>query len=86
MRLIVVGGGFGGIKTALQLAKDRSNTVTLISDKDHFVYYPSLYAVATGGARKQSFVSLEEIFAGTRVTVIQDTITGYDPRRRIIRG
>ena len=86
MRLIVVGGGFGGIKTALQLAKDRSNSVTLISDKDHCVYYPSLYGVATGGARKQSFVSLEEIFAGTRVTVIQDTITGYDPRRRIITG
>ncbi|MBP7775290.1 MAG: FAD-dependent oxidoreductase [Candidatus Saccharimonas sp.] len=84
MHIVIVGGGFGGIKAALELAKDHGNTVTLISDKDHFVYYPSLYAVATGGARRQSFVPLSEIVAGTRVKFIQDTITTYDPERRVV--
>lgn len=84
MHIVIVGGGFGGIKAALELAKDRGNTVTIISDKDHFVYYPSLYAVATGGARKQSFVPLSKIVHGTRIKLIQDTITSYDPARRIV--
>lgn len=86
MHIVIVGGGFGGIKAALELAKNHAMSVTLISNKDHFVYYPSLYAVATGGTRKQSFVPLSDIFRGTRVKFVQDTIVGYDPARRIING
>ena len=86
MNIVIVGGGFAGIKTALLLAKDRDMHVTLISDRDHFVYYPALYAVATGGAQRQSFVPLRDIFADTRVRIIHDTITGYDPVRRIVSG
>lgn len=86
MRVIVVGGGFGGIRTARELAKDHGIDVTLISDKDHFVYYPALYAVATGGTRRQSFIPLHDVFRGTRVKVVHDTIIGYDPARRMVRG
>ncbi|MFZ1812444.1 MAG: FAD-dependent oxidoreductase [Candidatus Saccharimonadales bacterium] len=86
MNIVIVGGGFAGVKTALLLARQRHVRVTLISDRDHFVYYPALYAVATGGAQRQSFVPLSEIFAGTSVQVVHDTITGYDPTRRIVSG
>jgi NADH dehydrogenase len=83
-KVIIVGGGFGGIKAALELEKRDDIDVTLISDKDHFIYYPSLYAVATGGSSRQSFVPLNSIFKGTRVNVIVDTIETYDPERRLI--
>lgn len=86
MKIVVVGGGFGGIKTALLLSKNRQMNVTLISDKDYFVYYPALYAVATGGAQRQSFVPLDQIFVGCRVRVVHDRIVGYDPVRRLVRG
>ena len=32
MHITIVGGGFGGIKAALELAKDQKNQITLISD------------------------------------------------------
>lgn len=86
MKVVIVGGGFGGVKTALEIAKDSSIHVTLISDKDHFVYYPALYAVATGGAQRQSFVPLSQIFHNSSVTVVKDEIVGYDPVRRLVRG
>ncbi len=86
MNVVIVGGGFGGIKVALKLSKQRSIRVTLISDKDHFTYYPSLYSVATGGAWRQSFVPLTTILGHTRVKIVNDQIVGYDPSRRMVRG
>ena len=83
-KVIIVGGGFGGIKAALELSKRSDIDVTLISDKDHFIYYPSLYSVATGGSSRQSFVPLKSIFEDTKVNIIVDTIETYDPHRKLI--
>ena len=85
-KVVIIGGGFGGIKAAIELSKHTFVDVTLISDKDHFIYYPSLYAVATGGSRRQSFVSLSTILRGKNVKIVVDKIEGYDPERKIIRG
>ena len=48
---MIVGGGFGGVRTALKLAKNPRNEVTLISDREEFQYYPALYSSATGHSR-----------------------------------
>ncbi len=85
-KVVIVGGGFGGVKAALELAKVSQVQVTLISNRDHFTYYPSLYAVATGGSKRQSFVPLSTIFQGTSVKLVIDTIEGYEPHRRLVRG
>lgn len=63
-RVVIVGGGFGGIKTAIELAGEKNIEVTLISDKEYFLYYPSLYETATGGARRVSIAHLGDIFKG----------------------
>lgn len=86
MKVVVVGGGFGGVKAALLLAKSRHMKVTLISDRDHFLYYPSLYATATGHSSRQSIVSLHDIVRGSRVQLIIDRISGLDTHRRIVVG
>ncbi len=85
-KIVIVGGGFGGVKAALELAKNSRMDVTLISDRDYFTYYPSLYAVATGGSKRQSFVPLSTVFRGTSVKVVRDTIEGYEPHRKLVRG
>jgi NADH dehydrogenase len=66
-QILIVGGGFGGVKAALELADEPRLNVTLISDRQNFRYYPALYHTATGGTRAQSSIPLEKIFAGTNV-------------------
>jgi len=45
-KVVIVGGGFGGLFTALELAG--SADVTLVTDDDHFVFTPMLYEYFSG--------------------------------------
>ncbi|HEY2962101.1 MAG TPA: NAD(P)/FAD-dependent oxidoreductase [Pyrinomonadaceae bacterium] len=45
-RIVIIGGGFGGLFTALDLGG--SLDVTLITDEDHFVFTPMLYEYFSG--------------------------------------
>eukprot|EP00597_Dinobryon_sp_UTEXLB2267_P004609 CAMPEP_0170065156 /NCGR_PEP_ID=MMETSP0019_2-20121128/5350_1 /TAXON_ID=98059 /ORGANISM="Dinobryon sp., Strain UTEXLB2267" /LENGTH=494 /DNA_ID=CAMNT_0010271957 /DNA_START=61 /DNA_END=1545 /DNA_ORIENTATION=- len=52
-RVLVVGGGFGGLYTALQLSKllrNENAEVFLLDPKDRFVFLPLLYELAVGTA------------------------------------
>ncbi len=84
MRIVIVGGGFAGVKSALELSKNPDLSVTLISDKDHFLYYPSLYATATGGTHLESVVPLTKIFRNHSVKLVIDTIERFDPTRKVV--
>lgn len=84
MNVVIVGGGFGGIKAALELAKDSRIQVTLVSDRDHFLFYPALYSTATGRSRRQSILPLSKVFQSSNVRIIQDTVVGLDTIRRIV--
>ena len=85
MQITIVGGGFGGVKAALELAKNKKNRITLISDKTDFQYYPGLYGTATGHSHLQSWVPLGEIFADhDNIDVIIDTVTTLDKEAKKI--
>jgi len=87
MNITIVGGGFGGVKTALELAKHKDNHITLITDKPDFQYYPALYGTATGRSHLQSWVPLGEIFADIQnIRVHIDVITAIDPSKKMVRG
>src|ERR1043166_7965549 len=45
-RIVIIGGGFAGLFTALELAG--SADVTLVVDSDHFVFTPMLYEYLSG--------------------------------------
>jgi len=85
-KVIVVGGGFGGIKTALELCSTPGIEVTLISDKDHFIYYPALYATATGGSYLQSMAQLKDIVGPRDIHLIIDEVVGLDTIRKHVVG
>lgn len=48
----VIGGGFGGLYTALQISKqlDKQDDIYLIDKKDSFVFLPLLYELSVGNA------------------------------------
>lgn len=74
-RVLILGGGFAGVKTALELCDDERFAVTLLSDDDEMRYYPTLYRTATGGHRANSSIPLTTIFEGKPVTLAQGTAT-----------
>lgn len=87
MNITIVGSGFGGVKAALELAENKNNHITVITDKPDFQYYPALFNTATGYRHLQSWVPLGVIFAGkSNIRVILDTAVKIDPEARIITG
>jgi len=87
MKITIVGGGFGGVKAALELSKNKKNRITLITDKTDFQYYPGLYSTATGKSHLQSWVPLGEIFAGRdNVLVVIDTVEKINKKEKTLVG
>lgn len=79
---VIVGGGFGGIRTALDLVKRMGCDVTLISDNPNFEYYPGLHKMLGVGGKAVVSIPLADIFAGTGVSVIIERVTSIDASLR----
>jgi NADH:ubiquinone reductase (H+-translocating) len=77
-KVLILGGGFGGIKTALELSTNKAFGVTLISDQENFRYYPALYRSATGGRAAASQIPLPEIFDNKPVKIVHGSAEAVD--------
>mgnify|MGYP003385496483 CR=1 FL=1 len=86
MNVLIIGGGFAGVKLARNLANDARFSVTLMSDRDHFEYHAALYRSATGRSHLEVAVPLAEVFANSRVTVVQDTAVALDNDGKTVMG
>ena len=87
--ILIVGGGFGGVRCALDLAKLRlvgNPRVVLLSDKPHFEHIPSLYKVATGCSPLEVCIPLREIFARRKIEVCTETVDGAHLSEKILIG
>lgn len=83
-KVLIVGGGFGGVKAALGLADDPRFDTTLLSDNTHFRYYPTLYHAATGGRMAGSSIPLSNILGRDPVEIVQGEATTLDRRARTV--
>jgi NADH dehydrogenase len=83
-KILIVGGGFAGVRTASRLGKLNRFEVTLISNLPTFAYYPQFYHSATGGSRSESALPLDEVLEGTGVKLIKDVIVKIDPQARTV--
>lgn len=76
MNITIVGGGFGGVKAALELAQESTNKIKLITDKPDFQYYPALYSAVTKRNHLEYWVPLNTIFKNiNNVEIVIDTVT-----------
>ncbi|HKU18061.1 MAG TPA: NAD(P)/FAD-dependent oxidoreductase [Candidatus Saccharimonadales bacterium] len=85
-KIVIVGGGFAGVKTALELAGCTGCEVTLVSEHSHFRYYPGLYHTATGGRRAGSRIALENILQGSGVRFVRAQATKLDRKHKHIKN
>ena len=83
--VLIVGGGFGGVRAARELANDPRFNVTLLTDDRDMRYYPTLYRTATGGERANSSIPLSKIFNDDKnVRVEQGVATTLDRKTKTI--
>lgn len=85
VKVLILGGGFGGLKTALGLADRPEFDVTLLSDQADFRYYPTLYHAATGGKMTASNIPLAEIFKDKNITIEKGTAKKLDRQARTVK-
>lgn len=83
-RVLIVGGGFGGVKAALELAGNPHFDITLLSADTDLRYYPTLYHTATGGRRANSSVPLARIFHDKPVTLVRGVAVSLDRKAKTI--
>ena len=84
-KIVIAGGGFGGVRAALKLARSGAFDITLISDHTTFRYYPALYATATGHAYDESIIPIDDMIG--RYPVIQfvhDSVTTLNAKKKQI--
>lgn len=82
--VLIIGGGFAGVKAALELADDSQFAVTLISDQHEFRFYPALYRTATGGSREASAIPLADIFKDKNVRLEYQHVESLDRQTKTV--
>ena len=86
--VVIIGGGFAGLNTAKQLANKRDVFVILIDQRNHHLFQPLLYQVATAGLSPGDIaVPIRSQFARTpNVEVHWGEITGVDLNKRVVKS
>ncbi len=90
LKILILGGGFGGIRVALDLEKKLKDkaAITLVDKKSYHLFVPTLYEVASAyGVKKDPFavrlkkticIPYSDIFSGKKVNFVQAEIFNID--------
>lgn len=82
--ICVLGGGFGGLNTALTLSslpfpEEKKPTITLVDNKERFVFLPLLYELCVGDASLDEVApTFESLLDGTGIKFEQASVAGID--------
>ena len=88
VRICILGGGFGGLYTALRLSQlpweDQSPPeIVLVDRSDRFLFVPLLYELMTGELQTWEIAPpFQELLANTGIRFCQDVVTGIDLQDR----
>ncbi|MBN4004534.1 NAD(P)/FAD-dependent oxidoreductase [Nostoc sp. LPT] len=83
-RICILGGGFGGLYTALRLSQlpwesTQKPEIVLVDQSDRFLFSPFLYELLTGELQTWEIAPpFEEVLQGTGVRFYQGVVSGID--------
>jgi len=85
-RVVVIGGGFGGIAAARKLGHDNLD-LTVIDRTNHFTFQPLLYQVATAALAPSDITApIRHILRHQRNTeVLMAEVREIDPEKQVVR-
>lgn len=84
--VVVVGGGFGGL-CAARAFRGSDVSVTLLDRRNHHLFQPLLYQVATGGLSPANIATpLRSLLKGRSLTRVRlAEVEGFDLDRKVVR-
>ena len=85
-RVLIIGGGFGGLYAARNLVADPRIEVTLVDRRNFHIFQPLLYQVATGLLGPSEIMRPLRSMLGNRnnTTVLVGEAVALDPERRVV--
>jgi len=90
-RICILGGGFGGLYTALRLSQlpwtgHEKPEITLVDKCDRFVFLPLLYEVVTGDLQSWEVAPYySELLSGTGIRYVQATVDSVNLAGRTVQ-
>ena len=87
-KVLILGGGFGGVIAAQRLAEQLSDEhqITLVSRNRHFVFYPALVRLAFGKCQREDVsFDLRHAMLDRRVNFIEAEVARIDPYERRVK-
>lgn len=87
MNVVIAGGGFAGVRAALELSKAQVGRITLVSESRYFQHHEVLQLARMGFDVESPRVTLDELCAEhASIRVVQDTIVSIDGDRKNLVG
>src|SRR5579884_1703107 len=96
-KVVILGGGFGGVRVGLDLERSVGEKVeiVLVNDSHSHCYIPDLYDVSTAllrGDRKKDYrnlissvdIHLDKIFKNKKVRLVFDKVLGIDLEKKTV--
>ncbi len=81
-RIVIVGGGFGGLFTALNL--EGAGDVSLVSDADHFLFTPMLYEYLSGEVEEWHIAPKYRELLDEGVKLVRDEVVNIDLKAQTV--
>jgi sulfide:quinone oxidoreductase len=87
-KVVVLGGGFGGLEAVFYLRHTLGDRVdlTLVSERDHFVFKPNTIYIPFGADPEEFKISLDKPTRAKRIEFVHGRGKDIDPARRTVRA
>ena len=81
-KIVILGGGFGGIFTALEIGG--AGDLTLVNDADHFIFTPMLYEYLSGEVEAWHIAPKYSELLDDNVRLVQSAATSVDLKSQTV--
>lgn len=83
INILIIGGGFAGIKAVRNLYKNINLEITIISDQETFRYGATIWRATTGYLKDMSYIPIDTLLPhAPNVKFVQDTAVKIDRKKR----
>lgn len=85
--LLILGGGFAGVKLLRQLRYQSNLDITLITNSHTFRYGATVWRAATGFRKDDSYIPIEGLIGiYPNLTIIYDEAVSIDRKKRVVKS